>query len=1121
MSAAFAAQSPRSETDLSGSGWKLWLDTSAQWEKDKLYLPPVDVKSLPVNPPTGGWQALYSAKDSIKVSVPGTVEEYYWDKLAAGKPKFPDTLREENRTSGDYKGVSWWWREIDIPTSAKGKRIVLHFEAVRLRAEVFLNDKLVGYDVIGNTPFDVDITGKTRPGKNTLAVRVTDPSGNFDWVDWYVHKWGDYSIPASHGFGGVFQPVSLVITDPVYVSDIFVKNKPNPRCVDVDVTVANTSGKPMSGSVEITVRESGKSGKVVGIQTTPGVKLPVGETVLSKSISVPKAKLWDVDHPNLYVCEAKLTAGGTVKDIQSDHFGFRFFTVTGEGSDAMFRLNGKRVFLHTAISWGFFPTNGLFPTEELAIKQVKSAKAFGMNMLNFHRTLGDRLMLDKADELGLMYYEEPGGYRNGNGDEFSAAWAREKLMRVVKRDRNHPSLVIRNMINESMREPFANEYKDMADAHKLDPTRVITFTTGWAKSKVDDPVKLHMLPYDDKQYIKGWFDWHNAGGPGCYRDSFYTSPTRCDLGSDNKEEIVFWGEEGAIGTPSRLELINQELTKTGVNGWDGTWYKGWCQAYVDFLDAKGLRKYFPTVDALTKSMGNIALYYQGRIVENCRVTNATDGYVTNGWEAELYENHSGIVDCWRNPKGDTNLIARYNRPLYVAVKIRNKIAQTPATITTDFFVVNQVDLKGGCTLKASFVDPSGKAIWEKSWPVKVSGGDVYGELLREAVQTDTGSLPGYYTMKAALVDTSGKVVADGDDQVLAVDWKSSPILPGGAILDSIGNVGNFLQMRKNTQLQPYSSTLGKLAYVIIATNDGDPKAVVPSSTLTTEDGKPGLTGEYFLGTNFEESKGERIDGQIDFPGGGRWFDLGRDSNFSVRWTGKISVPETGGYRFYTEADDGTRLWIDGKKVIDDWQVHPTTTQQTDLIELQASKTYAIKMEYFQGEGGREVRLMWTTPAMGRVGDQIDDLMRRVKDDGTTLVIVSGARKMAEEMAKRGVIKFNGVQQLGDVWVGGNLFVREHPLFAGLPVNQGMNWEYQDIVNYGAKRFGLLLEGEEVIAGTVNYNEPRLGTAVGVVNYGKGKIVLSTLDMSALNSDGGGSDVVRKIMCNYIKFAGGG
>ena len=82
----------------------------------------------------------------------------------------------------------------------------------------------------------------------------------------------------------------------------------------------------------------------------------------------------------------------------------------------------------------------------------------------------------------------------------------------------------------------------------------------------------------------------------------------------------------------------------------------------------------------------------------------------------------------------------------------------------------------------------------------------------------------------------------------------------------------------------------------------------------------------------------------------------------------------------------------------------------------------------------------------------------------------------------------------------------------------MNWEYQDLAAYDVKRYGLLLDGEDVVAGTVNFNEPRLGTAVGVIKYGQGKIIFSTLDLKYLNSDSGGADVVKKVLCNFINYA---
>src|SRR5262245_25310599 len=141
------AAETRTETDLSGSGWQLWLDEKAPWERDELFPPPVDLSRVPVQPPTGGWDVLKSA--AKPVSVPGTVEEY---------------LHPGNGPDGDLKGVSWWVRKVKVPNAKSPRRLLLRFDAVRLRAEVFVNQKLVGYDVVGNTPFEVDISNAAKPG---------------------------------------------------------------------------------------------------------------------------------------------------------------------------------------------------------------------------------------------------------------------------------------------------------------------------------------------------------------------------------------------------------------------------------------------------------------------------------------------------------------------------------------------------------------------------------------------------------------------------------------------------------------------------------------------------------------------------------------------------------------------------------------------------------------------------------------------------------------------------------------------------------------------------------------------------------------------------------------------
>lgn len=1100
------AQAERTEMDLSGKGWRLWRDAQAPWEKDTLYLPPVNLDALPRNVPTGGWELLESAK-GMSVSVPGTVEEYTWDEV------------------GDYTGVSWWWRDFSLPKAAEGKRIFLQFESVRLRAEVFLNGELAGYDVIGNTPFAVDITGKGNIGeRNRLAVRVTDPSGNFIWYDPDVDRWGEYKIPASHGFGGITGRVTLLIVDPVYVADVYVKNKPSVTDLDVGVTVANATAAPTTTDLEIVIREARGHEKVVARQLVSNVTLAPGETVVTRAISTPQAKPWDLEHPNLYVCEASLLASGAkFRDTKRVRFGFRWFAVDGEGTDAMFRLNGKRIVLRSAISWGFWPTNGIYATEQMATREVEAARALGLNMVNFHRCIGQRACFDKADEMGLLRFEEPGGYACHNGDAFSYAWAREKLLRMVKRDRNHPSLIIYNMINEEGNPPEQRHRLDMADAHQLDPTRLILYTSGWAQEG-DDPIKLHMRPYDETQYIRGWYDVHHALGPGVYRDEFYQAPANCMLHTTNKEEIVFWGEEGAVSSPPRLEKIAAHLKRTRLNGWDGAAYREWYKAYETYLDNKKLRKYFPTVDALTRSMGNIPYYYQGRIIENVRIGNVTDGYVINGWESERLENHSGIVDCFRNPKGDVQVLSRYGRPLYVAVKARTKVVQIPATVVTDFYIVNELDLKGGHRLRARLMDPRGNTVWQQEWPVNVSGGDIFGELLVEGTAIPIAGSTGYFVIAAALVDEDGQVRAEGEDEVFAVDWRSSHILANGALLGSGPAIGNFLEKEKGITLPAYSTELGRLDYVLAGDLEPEEWALIPKDCLlTAENSEAGLLGEYFSGQDLKTSVARRIDATIDF----EWSaqepipDLGKDY-FSVRWTGKIKAPETGDYTFRTLSDDGVRLWVNGTLVIDNWTDHSPQMDVSSRTPLEAAKLYDVKLEYYQAAGETVMRLYWTVPSMTAAADTIaQSVLDRVKNDGTTALLVDGTDRWARYAASRGIVACHGVMEVGDVWMGGNLFVRKHPLFKDLPVNQGMNWEYQALVHYGARRYGLMLDGEEAIAGTVNAHEPRVGTAVCVLRYGKGKIVLSTLDIAhGLDAQSSGAHVARKLLCNYIEYCSG-
>jgi hypothetical protein len=809
LSAQAQSGTGRFVQDLSNQDWRMWLDKAAPWAKDRLYAPPVDVARLPVNLPTGGWAVLAGA-ESKTVHLPATVEQYHWGQNG-----------NSFGLSGNYLGVSWFSTRLAVPAALQGRRVVLRFESVRFRAEVFVNQQLAGYDLVNSTPFEIDVTKLLRYGQaNDVAVRITDPNGNFDWRDSQNFMWGSYRTQPTHGFGGITGKVELVATPPVFVQDVFVKNKPALREVDMQVTTANTTSQPTSGTLRLEVKEQGGAQKTVFTQEVALANLPAGQSTKIVTVKVPAAKLWSVESPNLYIVTATWKGTNNATDAHRQRFGFRWFEARDvAGGDRMFFLNGKRIVLRTAISWGFWPVNGIAPSDALARKQVETAKALGLNMLNFHRTIGQTNVLDYADELGLLYFEEPGGNQypanlmNATDSlgkkqaDFYLAARTEKVLRMVRRDRNHPSLIIYNFHNERGAPPEAQDRAEMSAAHALDETRLLTYNSsnGDPTLKPNPRFKLHLRPYDATFYDYGWFDQHHAGGPGVYHDALYSGPGKYLRFTNHKDETIYWGEDGAIGTPPRLQLIRDEILKTGKNiGWESTSYLQWYDAYDQFLtNTPGFRQAFPTVDALTTAMGNTAYYYQGRAIENVRLNNITDGYAVNGWESMILENHSGIVDNYRNPKGDVQLIARYNRPVYVAVKLTRKVLGVGDTSRADFYLVNEVNLNGKYRLRVQATDESGKVVFSKTVAVKANGGNTYGELLTASLPIVPASA-GYTTVRAELLSSS-TAVASGDDKLYAVRLNTAGVPATGMVADTSGVLASYLKSVGVNSLREFNS----------------------------------------------------------------------------------------------------------------------------------------------------------------------------------------------------------------------------------------------------------------------------------------------------------------------------
>ncbi len=1106
----------RMVTDLSGSGWKLWKDADSSWKQDDVYLPPVDISKLPIHAPTGGWDALASA-EALNVNVPGTAEEY---------------LQKISGPEGDIKGVSWWYRTIQIPTTESKRKLLLRFESARYRSEVFINHQLVGYDLIGNTPFEVDITKAAKAGGAVqLAVRITDPGGNFDWGDGDNIKWGKVNVTGSHGFGGITGRVQLISCNPVYVDDIYVQNTPEYHTANAILTIQNTSAIAIKSNLLVRVTEKNNPSVEVFKTELKNVSLIHGDNTVSVKINAPEAKLWDIDNPNLYTCE--VTLKDKEKTIDTDHknFGFRWFEPSGIGTDAMFRLNGKRIVLRTSISWGFWPVNGIYPTPELAEKQIRLAKTLGLNMLNFHRCIGSPIIMELADEIGLLYYEEPGNYMAGNKDSFSRACIKEKLCRMVKRDRSHPCMIIYTMQNE-MREVdstlFLSHKSDMRAAHEIDPSRTIVRTSGWAAGDdIDDQAKLHSRPFDTTQYMHGWFDFHRATGPHTWMQSFYKSPTDFYGYTNNKKEIVYWGEEGALSTPSRLELIKNQIEKQPNIGWDGAMYLQEYNDFDAFIKNKKLETIFPSVDALTKAMGTVSFEHQGRKIENIRIGNVSDGYAINGWESEILENHSGIVDCYRNPKADPAIIAYYNQPLYVAVKPRKQVIELPGKAEVDFYVVNEKNLNGNFILGVTLFDPTGSIVYTKQIPVTVTGGDIYGEQIAGDIlipllsSTDGGPRGGMYKIQAYLTDINGKQVATGKDEILGVDWMSQPIKGEGAVWDYATITKQFLK-EKGKEVEDFTDKSKKLDWLLVSRSPkGGDFSIVPNEQLRdVSGGVKGLTATYYNGVNFDNEVAQQVDKNISLivnNGATPHPKVPATTNYSIKWEGQLIPPYTGTYKFELEVGYGGEgnLTIDGKTMVFDKKDKLVKGE----LQLIAGKSVAIRvtLQHRRYNGG--CRLFWSIPDPKPIDAQA--IIDRVKNDGTTLIIIDNAASWMDLISKNTNVKYTDKFTVGSNWLGGVAFAKQHPLFKDLPVNQALSWPYEAVVKNGAERTGFIMEGEELVVGSYHCYPQKLGTTVGVINCGKGKIVFSTLEIyNNLQSSESTSAVAKKLLCNYIDFAGG-
>lgn len=741
------------------SGWRLWPDQKAEWKSDTIYLPEdVRLASLPANPPSGGWQVL-SATQGIPVTLPCTVEQFYWglQGMRPYKDEYRFETADDEVKNGAYYGVSWWWRDLQIPAAFAGKRIFLRVRGARQRAEVYLNRQLVGYSIMEELPFECDATPAARPGAaNRLAIRITNPGGRLDWVDGNRITWGNAAFQKSHGFGGLDRALTLNACGPARVRDCWVLNMPEPRRITAHVEVENTGVAASDGRLRFSVVDAPTGRELAHTDAAA----PLGQDQTGNfqaELSCPSAHLWDLDSPQLYRMKAEWTGAGATASRCVD-FGFRWFAPEGIGTNAMFRLNGRRVRIYTAISWGYWALNGLFPTPELAEKEVLVARQLHLNCLNFHRNLAKEEVLAVQDRHGLLRCLEPGGgfQAVGRADQpagFAERYMEAKIVGMIRAYRSHPSVVEYILQNEA-RPDLSNPNLEriLRRMHQEDPSRTIVANDGFASRAP----QAWMEPYSERLRTSaeggagGWWDEHQGQPSDVWQDAQYVSPTQFLYYSTDRAEIVEWGEmKGAASIDNHSALIKQ-INKHGGHSYDLADHEEILAAYEKFLDQWGFRKAFPIADDLFQSIGRRAYESWGQFLENIRICDVNDYATISGWESTAIENHSGLVDNFRDFKSNPDPIRDALLPVRPVAKQKALAVALGGQVAFDLYLLNDSNRPAPGRLDFSIRDPKGvsHAIGSYSAPAFVR--DQLSYLVKENATSPVLGHEGVWTTRFSL-----------------------------------------------------------------------------------------------------------------------------------------------------------------------------------------------------------------------------------------------------------------------------------------------------------------------------------------------------------------------------------
>ena len=346
-----------------------------------------------------------------------------------------------NRSRG-FKDMStgWYRKTFDADPAWRGRRVIIDFEGVMLHGDAYLNGQKIGGTDYGYLGFEADITKLLKyDRKNVLAVHCS--TGESKNSRWYTG-------------GGLYRDVHIIIKDTVSIArhGIYIhtpKVSAEAATVSVQVEIDGIKNKKLPLTIETAIyAPDGSQVGSTSVAAPQDNKQPTVEVQLPL-VSIAKPQLWWCEQPNLYTAEVKLLMDGQVVDNLRERFGIRTVEFSREYG---FRLNGKKIFLQGMANHHDLGAVGVAAYETAISRMMDRMKAFGFNHIRTSHNPYSEAFLRLADEKGILIVDEL-------YDKWSntLAWAGrrpwttiwwENLMEWVKRDRNHPSVIMWSLGNE-------------------------------------------------------------------------------------------------------------------------------------------------------------------------------------------------------------------------------------------------------------------------------------------------------------------------------------------------------------------------------------------------------------------------------------------------------------------------------------------------------------------------------------------------------------------------------------------------------------------------------------------------------------------------------------------------